>query len=56
MITESGCMLAYPLSQYRCHLLPRVLRFTTGTRPETLIVDPLLIGALACLTYLAVPH
>jgi membrane-bound metal-dependent hydrolase YbcI (DUF457 family) len=55
-LTESGCMLAYPVSQYRCHLLPRVLRFTTGTKPELLIVDPLLFGALGILAYLAIPH
>jgi membrane-bound metal-dependent hydrolase YbcI (DUF457 family) len=52
-LTESGCMLAYPVSGYRFHLLPRVLRFTTGSKPETLIVDPLLFGALAVLGVMA---
>lgn len=47
MLTDSGCMLAYPLSQYRWHLLPRPLRITTGATPERLIVDPLLMAALA---------
>jgi membrane-bound metal-dependent hydrolase YbcI (DUF457 family) len=49
MLTESGCMLGYPLSKHRFHLLPGDLAFTTGTRPETLIVDPLLLGALFAL-------
>jgi membrane-bound metal-dependent hydrolase YbcI (DUF457 family) len=53
MLTDSGCMLAYPASKYRFHLLPEPLAFTTGTRPETLIVDPLLLGALAALATLA---
>ena len=46
MLTDSGCMLAYPLSQYRWHLLPRPMRITTGATPERVIVDPLLIAAL----------
>lgn len=41
-LTESGCMWAWPLSSHRFHLLPGRLAFTTGTRPETLVVDPLL--------------
>ena len=49
MLTDSGCMLAFPLSRLRFHLLPEPLAFTTGTSPETLLVDPLLTGALLVL-------
>jgi membrane-bound metal-dependent hydrolase YbcI (DUF457 family) len=49
MLTESGCMLAFPLSQHRFHLLPGPLAFTTGTSPEILFVDPVLTGALLVL-------
>ena len=49
MLTDSGCMLGFPLSTYRFHLLPEPLAFTTGTRPELLIVDPILSGALLLL-------
>jgi membrane-bound metal-dependent hydrolase YbcI (DUF457 family) len=49
MCTDSGCMLAFPLSKLRFHLLPEPLAFTTGTSPETLLVDPLLTGALLVL-------
>ena len=45
MLTDSGCMLAFPLSRQRYHLLPEPLAFTTGTSPELLIVDPLLTAA-----------
>ena len=54
MLTDSGCMLLYPLSQQRYHLLPEPLAFTTGTRPELLVVDPLLTAALVVLTGWAV--
>ena len=54
MLTDSGCMLGFPLSKYRFHLLPEPLAFTTGTRPETLAVDPLLALSLAGLAVLAV--
>jgi membrane-bound metal-dependent hydrolase YbcI (DUF457 family) len=50
MLTDSGCMLAFPLSKQRFHLLPEPLAFTTGTRPELLIVDPLLTGAIVVLS------
>jgi hypothetical protein len=50
MLTDSGCMLAFPLSRQRFHLLPEPLAFTTGTRPELLIVDPLLTGAIVVLS------
>jgi membrane-bound metal-dependent hydrolase YbcI (DUF457 family) len=46
MLTDSGCMLGFPWSRHRFHLLPEPLAFTTGTRPEIMIVDPLLTGAL----------
>lgn len=46
MLTDSGCMLGYPASRHRFHLLPEPLAFTTGTRPELLIVDPILTAAL----------
>jgi membrane-bound metal-dependent hydrolase YbcI (DUF457 family) len=49
MLTDSGCMLLYPLSQHRFHLLPRPLQFTTGTRPEVLYIGPVLTGALVVL-------
>ena len=49
MLTDSGCMLGYPASRYRYHLLPEPLAFTTGTRPELLFVDPLLTVALVAL-------
>jgi membrane-bound metal-dependent hydrolase YbcI (DUF457 family) len=54
MLTDSGCMLGFPVSRYRFHLLPEPLAFTTGTRPELLIVDPVLSGALLILAALAV--
>jgi membrane-bound metal-dependent hydrolase YbcI (DUF457 family) len=49
MLTDSGCMLGYPAVKHRFHLLPEPFAFTTGTRPELLIVDPLLTGALVVL-------
>ena len=49
MLTDSGCMLGYPASTFRYHLLPEPLAFTTGTRPELLFVDPLLTVALVAL-------
>jgi membrane-bound metal-dependent hydrolase YbcI (DUF457 family) len=49
MLTQSGCMLAFPLFRHRYHVLPGPLAFTTGTWPELLIVDPLLTLALIVL-------
>jgi membrane-bound metal-dependent hydrolase YbcI (DUF457 family) len=49
MLTDSGCMLLYPFSKYRFHLLPEPFAFTTGTRPELLFVDPVLTGAIVIL-------
>jgi membrane-bound metal-dependent hydrolase YbcI (DUF457 family) len=54
MLTDSGCMLAFPLSKQRYHLLPEPLAFTTGTRPELLLIDPILTGALLLLAGWAV--
>ena len=54
MLTDSGCMLGFPVSRQRFHLLPEPLAFTTGTRPELLVVDPILSGALLVLAALAV--
>jgi hypothetical protein len=53
MLTDSGCMLGFPVSRQRFHLLPEPLAFTTGTRPELLIVDPILFGTLLILAALA---
>jgi membrane-bound metal-dependent hydrolase YbcI (DUF457 family) len=53
MLTDSGCMLGFPVSRHRFHLLPEPLAFTTGTRPELLIVDPILAGSLLVLAALA---
>ncbi|HEX6855650.1 MAG TPA: hypothetical protein VF204_10165, partial [Streptosporangiaceae bacterium] len=41
-------------SSFRFHLLPEPLAFTTGTRPETRIVDPALYGVFALLVLWAV--
>jgi membrane-bound metal-dependent hydrolase YbcI (DUF457 family) len=49
MLTDSGCMLLYPFSKYRFHLLPELLQFTTGTDPELYGVDPVLTGMLLVL-------
>ena len=49
MLTDSGCMLGYPYSRYRFHLLPEPLAFPTGPSPELLIVDPLLTFAILVL-------
>jgi membrane-bound metal-dependent hydrolase YbcI (DUF457 family) len=54
MLTDSGCMLAYPFSSYRFHLLPEPAAFTTGTDPERYVVDPLLGISLAALAGLAI--
>jgi hypothetical protein len=42
-------MLAYPFSQYRFHLLPEPLAFTTGTDPEIMVVRPVLSVAIVIL-------
>jgi membrane-bound metal-dependent hydrolase YbcI (DUF457 family) len=52
--TDSGCMLAFPFSDRRFHLLPEPFAWTTGSKPETFIVTPLLFGALGLLAYHAI--
>lgn len=54
LCTDSGCMLLYPLSQHRFHLLPGRLAFTTGTKPELRIVDPILLVSLVLLASWAI--
>jgi membrane-bound metal-dependent hydrolase YbcI (DUF457 family) len=54
LLTDSGCMLTFPLSKQRYHLLPGPLAFTTGTSPELLIIDPILTGAVLVLAGWAV--
>lgn len=50
MLTDSGCMLAFPFSKQHYHLLPEPLAFTTGTKPEHLFAGFVLTP---CLAYLA---
>jgi len=50
-LTRCGCPLAWPATMREFHLLPRPLRFTTGTWPERWIVAPLLLAALALLMW-----
>jgi membrane-bound metal-dependent hydrolase YbcI (DUF457 family) len=47
--TDSGVRIFYPLSGWKLHLLPEPFAWTTGSRPETMIVTPLLLGALVVL-------
>jgi membrane-bound metal-dependent hydrolase YbcI (DUF457 family) len=54
LLTDSGVRLLYPFSDFRFHLLPEPLAFTTGTLPETRIVDPALYGVFALLVVFAV--
>src|SRR5215472_7897304 len=49
MLTQSGCPLLLPVSRFRFKWWPRPLAFTTGTAPERLIVDPVLLILLAVL-------
>ena len=53
-LTEGGEAWLRPLSRHKFHLLPKWLQFTTGTRPELLIVDPLLLLSLGLLASWAV--
>ncbi|HVB41610.1 MAG TPA: metal-dependent hydrolase [Streptosporangiaceae bacterium] len=53
MLTDQGCPLLYPFSEYHFRLLPDPLAFTTGTRPELWILDPALVGGLGYLIYRA---
>jgi membrane-bound metal-dependent hydrolase YbcI (DUF457 family) len=49
LCTDSGVRILYPFSGRKFHLLPEPAAFTTGTGPETRIVDPLLSVALVIL-------
>jgi membrane-bound metal-dependent hydrolase YbcI (DUF457 family) len=51
MLTDSGCPLLYPFSEYRFKLLPEPLSFSTGTRPELYAVTPALLALLVFLGY-----
>jgi membrane-bound metal-dependent hydrolase YbcI (DUF457 family) len=53
MLTYEGCPLLYPFSRYHFRLLPEPLAFTTGTRPELWVIDPVLVGGLGYLIYRA---
>ena len=54
LLTDEGCPLLYPVSQYRFRLLPEPLAFTSGTWPEFWVLDPALAGGLGFLLYRAV--
>jgi membrane-bound metal-dependent hydrolase YbcI (DUF457 family) len=53
-LTKHGCPFFWPATDKEFHLLPRCLRFTTGTWPERRVVVPLLALALIWLSYRAV--
>jgi membrane-bound metal-dependent hydrolase YbcI (DUF457 family) len=53
-LTKHGCPFFWPLTGKKFHLLPRRLRFTTGTWQERRVLVPLLAVALALLSYRAV--
>jgi membrane-bound metal-dependent hydrolase YbcI (DUF457 family) len=50
-LTRCGVPILWPATMREFHVLPRGLRFTTGHRPETWVVTPLLVLALALLTW-----
>lgn len=50
MLTRSGCPLGWPASEYRCHLLPARLRFSTGHAVEIWLVGPALIAGIVVLS------
>lgn len=54
MLTDQGCPLFYPFSEWHFRLLPKALAFTTGTRPELWVLDPALVAGLVVLFYRAV--
>lgn len=51
MLTQSGCPLLFPVSQYRFKWWPRPLAFITGTKPELWGVDPALTITVAWLAW-----
>jgi hypothetical protein len=53
-LTEHGCPFFWPFTDRMFHLLPKCLRFTTGTWQERRVLVPLLAVALAWLSYRAV--
>jgi membrane-bound metal-dependent hydrolase YbcI (DUF457 family) len=54
MLTEQGCPLLYPFSDFHYRLLPGSLAFTTGTWPELWVLDPGLVAGLGYLVYRAI--
>jgi membrane-bound metal-dependent hydrolase YbcI (DUF457 family) len=54
MCTKSGCPLAWPFTMHEFRWWRPPLAFVTGTRPETLIVDPVLTVAAVALGLWAV--
>jgi membrane-bound metal-dependent hydrolase YbcI (DUF457 family) len=50
-LTRCGVPILWPATMREFHLAPRRLRFTTGHWPETWIVTPLLMAALAFLAW-----
>jgi membrane-bound metal-dependent hydrolase YbcI (DUF457 family) len=58
MFTDSGCPLAWPLSNYRFKWWPEPLAFTTGTRPEAAFAFVLLVvlGGLGWHTLVLAVH
>lgn len=53
MLTDSGCPLLYPVSEYRFKLLPEPAAFTTGTRPERYLVAPAFLLVLGWMAWQA---
>lgn len=53
-LTDTGVPLLLPFTGRRFRWWPEPFAFTTNTLPELVIVDPLLIGALGALGWLAV--
>jgi membrane-bound metal-dependent hydrolase YbcI (DUF457 family) len=54
MLTDSGAPLLWPFSDYRFKWWPEPFAFTTGTRPETVIIVPALTAGLFFLAWHAV--
>lgn len=53
-LTDRGIPLLWPVSSYKFRLWPEPFAFSTGTRPETWIIDPLAIVALTALAFWAI--
>jgi membrane-bound metal-dependent hydrolase YbcI (DUF457 family) len=54
MLTDSGAPLLWPFADYRFKWWPEPFAFTTGTRPETAIIVPVLTIGLLFLAWHAV--